>query len=384
MKKLIDLKLKGKVVLLRADVNSDVVRGKVLLGERLKETAKTVKLLKKKGARVVIMGHQGNVGKDDFISLRQHAKLLSQFVKVKFVDDVIGRKAVLSITKLKDGEAILLNNIRFVDDEFFPKKKDNSIVKALLPICDLYVNDAFSVCHRSHTSIVSFPKVLPSACGLLLSKELDSIKKVSMKKCVYILGGAKPETNIKLLKGNKVLACGLFGQTCLVANGKNLGYQNGFLKKATLVKGGYRGFILKLKRRQKNVVTPVDFAVRVENKRKEFSLNEFPLDYQIDDIGSETIKKYVKIIEKAPAIYMKGPAGFSSDKLFSKGTNALLEAVSRCKGFTLVGGGHLSDAIDRSKISKKKFGHISLSGGALLNYVAGEKLAGLKALGWYK
>ena len=99
------------------------------------------------------------------------------------------------------------------------------------------------------------------------------------------------------------------------------------------------------------------------------------------DIGEKTIEKYVEIIKKAPAIYMKGPAGNASDKKYSKGTYAILKAVSECSGFTLIGGGHLSDAIAKSGIDTRKFGHISLSGGALLNYVAGEKLVGLVALG---
>ena len=312
------------------------------------------------------------------------AKFLNKFTKVKFIEDIIGKKAINEINKLRSGDVILLENIRFINDEFFPEKKDNKLLKILAPLFDFYINDAFSVSHRNQTSIVGFPRILPSCAGLLFEKEIKALEKISMKNCLYILGGAKPESNIKLLKGNKVLSCGLFGQMCLVANGKNLGYQNKFLEKATLNKGNYQDFLLKLKKKLKNVLTPMDFAVNFNGKRKEFLLSEFPNDYEIEDIGEETIKKYVYEIKKAKAIYMKGPAGFSQDEKFSKGTVELLKAISKSKAFTLVGGGHLSDTIEKYKLPIKKFSHVSLSGGALLNYIAGEKLPGLEAIGYYK
>lgn len=380
IKTLKDFNLKNKLVLLRADINSDTSKGKVLLSERIIEASKTINELKRRKARVVILAHQGNVGKKDFLNLGQHAKLLSKYTRVKFVPDVCGKKAIGVIREIKNGEAILLDNVRFVKDEFYPKKKNNILLKNLTPLFDLYVNDAFSVCHRDHTSITGFPKNLPSCMGPLVEVELKALGKISMKKCLYVLGGAKPESNIKLLKGNKVLACGLFGQMCLVADGKNLGYQNKYLEKNALVKGDYKKFKSKLKKKLKNVETPIDFAVMKGGSRKEFLLKDFPLEYEIEDIGEKTIEKYVKEIKKAKAIYMKGPAGFSSDKRFAKGTVLLLEVIASSKGFSLVGGGHLRDTIKKYRLPKKKFGHVSLSGGALLNYIAGEKLPGIEAL----
>lgn len=276
LKTLKDFDLKDKRVLVRADINSDVEKGKVQLSERIKEAAVTIKHLKKNKARIVILAHQGNKGKDDFLGLAQHAKFLNKLTKVKFVEDVIGEKAIKAIKNVKSGEAILLDNVRFVEDELNPDKPDNTLIKTLAPLFDLYVNDTFSICHRNHVSIVSFPKVMPACAGLLLEREINALMKISIKKCLYILGGAKPEENIKLLKGNKVLACGLFGQMCLIAKGKDFGYQTEFLKKATLVKGDYGEFLEKLKGKLNNVVMPEDFAVKVNGKRKEFSLEEFP------------------------------------------------------------------------------------------------------------
>lgn len=368
---------KGKSVLLRTDINSDVKNGKVLMSERIKEAAITINELKKKKAKVVIIAHQGTPGKEDFLSLEQHSKLLNKFSKVKFINDIIGEKAVNAISRMKSGEAILLDNLRFIDDEFHPEKEDNKIMK-LAPLFDYYVNDAFSVCHRRQTSIVSFPEVLKSCAGRVLEREVNALKKIKIKECLYILGGAKPADNIKLFKGNKILACGLFGQLCLIAKGKNLGAQNKYLETQKVLT--YE-ILNKLKHKLKNVHTPIDFAVKIKNKRIEVNLHSFPNHFEIYDIGQKTIDKYVKEIKKARSIYMKGPAGDCSSKGFSKGTFAILKAVSECKGFTLIGGGHLSDAIRDSKIPRNKFKHISLSGGALLSYVAGEKLPGLLALG---
>ena len=373
---------KGKRVLLRADLNSDIKDGKILMSERISEAAVTIKELILKKARVCVIAHQGNPGKDDFLGLEQHAVLLNKFVKIKFIKNVIGTEAIDSIKNLKDGEAILLDNIRFLDDELEPNKHPvNRLLKVLAPLFDFYVNDAFSVCHRDHTSISGFPKVLESCAGRLLEKEVKALEKISIKECLYLLGGAKPEENIKLLKGKKVLAGGLFGQLCLVAQGKDLGYQNEFLKKATLIKGDYSQFLSTLKSKLTNVLTPIDFAVDNKGKREEYDLSLFPLGYEIEDIGPKTLKIYIEEIKKAPAIFMKGPFGNNTIKQYAKGTIEILKTASNSKGFSLIGGGHLSEAIEESKIPINKFGHVSLSGGALLNYVAGEKLPGLEALG---
>jgi phosphoglycerate kinase len=374
-----DFDLKGKRVLLRADLNSDVKGGKVVLGERIKEAVRSILALKKKGATVVVLAHQGNPGKADFLSLRQHAKLLNKYIKVKFVADVCGIKAVTAINDLKSREVLLLENVRFVEDEFKPKKWGNILIKNLVPMFDLYVNDAFSVSHREHTSLVRFPKELPSCAGILMEEELKALQKIKVKNCLYVLGGAKPESNAKLLgKGAKVLACGFFGQMCLISQGVDLGYQNDYLRINTLVKGNYNSFLKKLRKNLDGVFMPRDFAVLEKGNRVEYMLEEFPLNIRIDDVGERTLKKYISEVKKARGIYVKGPAGYVGDKRFEKGTVELLRAIAGAKGFSVVGGGHLSDVIAKYKI--KGFDHVSLSGGALARWMAGEKLAGIEAL----
>jgi phosphoglycerate kinase len=377
MKTLNSFNFKNKLVILRADLNSDVHNSKVLISERIRQSAITIKELKKKKARIVIIAHQSRPGKPDFLSLKQHAVLLNKFVKVKFVDDILGKKAEKAIEKLKPGKAVLLENIRMEKDEFKPGKKNNKLLK-LAEKADIYVNDAFSVCHRKQASIILFPKYMKSCAGRLLEKEVTALKKIKIKNSLFVLGGAKPEENLHLLNGKKVLACGLFGQLCLISRGKSLGAQNKYLK-GTIK--DYNKLVRVLKKKQKNVLVPEDFAVKKNNKRRELQVEDFPSKYEIFDIGLNTQKKFVKEIKKAKAIFMKGPAGYCADRKFCKGTVKILKAVAKNKGFSLIGGGHLSDALENSRINKKKFGHISLSGGALLRVVAGEKLPGLEVLG---
>jgi len=246
------------------------------------------------------------------------------------------------------------------------------MVEVLSDHFDFYVNDAFSVCHREQTSIVSFPKKLKSCIGRTMERELKNLDKIKIKDCLFILGGAK-EDNIILLKNDNVLTCGIFGQLCMISRGFNFGAQNEFLKKDIEV-------VEELKKINFTAETPIDFAVKVGNERFELDLEDFPSEYDAYDIGEKTIKEYIKRIKNVKAIFMKGPAGFAEDARFAKGTAALLKAIANSKAKKVLGGGQLSSALKRLKISEKKFDYISLSGGATVHYLAGRKLPGLEAL----
>lgn len=375
MKTINDFNFKSKIVLLRSDLNSNFVNGKILMSERIKEASDTIKLLKAKKAKVVVIAHQGRLGKEDCVSLKFHAKLLSKFTKIKFIDDIFGKKAELAIKNLKQGEAILLENLRFYKEE--EENKKGKLVENLSKWGDVYVNDAFSVCHRNNASIVLLPKLMKACAGPLVVRELTALKKLNLRNTLYILGGAKPEDNVLLLGKNKVLACGLFGQMCLIASGKKLGAQEDYLKKTIK---DYDKLLKELNKKLSKVITPVDFGVKVNGKRKYLDLEDFPSKYEIFDVGPKTRKLFINEIKKAKSIYMKGPVGDFSSKGFEKGTFEILKAVANSRAFSLIGGGHLSDAIAQSKLNKKSFGYISLSGGALLDYVAGKKLPGIEVL----
>jgi|SRR3989344_194618 len=380
MKTLDNFDFTGKKVLLRVDLNSDVINGKVIFGERIKQSALTIKELMKKKAGVVVVAHQGNIGKSDFVSLEQHSKFLNKYIKIKFVKDITGKKAIKEINNLKNGEAILLENIRFEEDEFHIEKGRKNKLFNLVNLIDIYINDAFSVCHREHFSIIGFPKYIKQkGIGRIFEREISALKKIKMKNSLYILGGAKPEDNIKLLnKKNKILTGGLFAHVCLISLGKDLGAQNKYLEKEKILNNDLK---IKLRKKlNKNIIMPIDFAINVNGKRKEISINDLPTKYEILDIGRKTIDMYIKEIKRAQSVYMKGPIGFYQDKKFALGTFKVLEVISKSKEYSLIGGGHLNDAIEKSRIPKNKFDYISLSGGALLNYVAGERIPGIEAL----
>jgi phosphoglycerate kinase len=369
-----DFKLKGKNVLLRIDINSEIVKGKPVMSERISQSAKTIIELKRKKAKVVILAHQGRPEDKDFTSLKAHAKLLNKFVKVNYVSDILGKKALKAIQNLKDGQAILLENIRSIPEELTPKEP-NPIIQTLAPFFDIYVNDAFSVSHRDQTSITGFPKVLESAVGRLMQHELESIEKLNVQNALFILGGEKEE-DIKIIQNcqGKIITCGIFGQLCAIAKGMNFGAQNKFLKEKI------EKIVPKLQPLANRITTPRDFAVKAKGQRKELKAEEFPSNYEIFDIGEETINYYVKEIKKAKTILMKGTAGYCEEKQFCKGTRALYKAIANSKAFKVLGGGHASTALKQFKIPKSKFNYISLSGGAFVSYLAGEKLPGLEVL----
>jgi phosphoglycerate kinase len=374
-KTLDDFDFNGKLVLLRCDLNSDVRNGKVVTSDRIKESAKTISELRKKNAKVVVIAHQGRPGKKDFISLKQHAKLLSKFTKVKFVKDVIGRRSISEIENLKTGEAVLLENVRELKEEFDSGKKKNKFIEILLDVgFDIYINDAFSVSHREQTSVTGFPRyIMEKGIGRVMEKELKALEKLGLKNCLYILGGAKPEDNVKLLNKNNIFASGFFDHLCLIAKGYELGKQREFLKDNLKL-------IPQIKKNIKKIKTSVDFIVRSGNKVKVVDLNDLPVNSRLYDIGPKTLDEIKKEINKYKFVFMKGPVGLFQEKEFSVGTVGVLKALAKHKGKVILGGGHLNTALEQYKINKKSFEHISLAGGALIQYLAGEKLPGLEVL----
>jgi len=368
-----DFELKGKRVLVRADLNSPIIKGNVEMNERIKQHALTLKELSEKEAKVVVLAHQGRPGDEDYTeSMEQHAKLLSRTVKVDYVNDLIGDEALNRIKNTKDGEVLLLKNVRSFDEEFKPSP-GNVIVKTLAPMFDLFVSDAFSVLHRDQTSVTSFAQVLTSCVGRVLEKELSAVKNLQNKKMIYILGGAKPEDNIILARdtrAEKVLSTGIFSLLCLMAKDYKLGKEEELLEKK---------LVPEIKKIIGKIETPVDLAF-YEKGRKEVDLEKLPVDKEILDIGKKTVEKYKEEIRKAEAVFMKGPAGKFEQKGFEKGTLGILKAIASSKCFSLIGGGHSSHLIESFNIRKDKFSHISLAGGALIAFLAGEKLPGLEVL----
>ncbi|MEM2455522.1 MAG: phosphoglycerate kinase [Candidatus Bathyarchaeia archaeon] len=393
-----DFGVKGKVVLVRVDFNSpvDPQTKKIIDDTRIRAHGETtIKELSEKGAKVVILAHQGRPGDPDFIPLEQHAKILERVLgkPVKYVDDVFGDKAKKAIRELKDGEILVLDNVRN-----FPREaKDappeehakSDLVANLAPLADLFVNDAFAAAHRSHASIVGFTVVLPSAAGRIMEKELRALGRVMEnpeKPCIYILGGAKADDSLRISKyvlenniADYVLTAGITGHLFLVAKGYDLGKPNmEFLEKNKLLDlvPGIKELISKYPTR---IETPVDLAIEVDGKRREIALAELPTNYPIYDIGAKTIERYTELIMKAKSIVFSGPPGVFEKEEFRKGTRALFEAMASSRAFTLVGGGHSIAAVQSLGLADK-MSYISTAGGALIEFLMGKKLPGVVAL----
>ncbi|MEM5773003.1 MAG: phosphoglycerate kinase [Candidatus Aenigmatarchaeota archaeon] len=393
-----DFELKGKTVLLRADLNAPYNKEERRIEdcERIREHAKTIQFLIENRAKVVILAHQGRKGDEDFTSLEQHSKLLSKHLgkEVKFVDDVIGERALNEIKNLKEGEALLLDNVRFLDEETQEKGLEehakSKLVQTLAPLADFFVQDAFSASHRSHASIVGFALVLPTIAGKVMEKELSSVEKVLQASGnVFILGGAKPDDCLNIMEHflenrlefmEKILTCGTVGEILLTAKGYKLGEptlkffeQKGFLDLIPQARKLLEKYEMKIE-------IPKDVAVEENGKRKEVNVKELPCDAMILDIGSETIRNYIEIIRKARSIVMKGPPGVYEKKGFEIGTREILEAIASSKAFSLIGGGDTGLAIEKLGIEKEKFSYISLGGGALITYLSGKPMSGIEAL----
>jgi phosphoglycerate kinase len=393
-----DVKVKDKVVLVRVDFNSpvDPQSKKVLDDARIRAHGETtIKELAEKGARVVILAHQGRKGDPDFIPLKQHAQILSKVLgkPVKYVDDVFGQKAKEAIKNLKNGEILVLENVRTYAGETkegTPEEHAKTeLVKNLAPLANLFVNDAFAAAHRAHVSIIGFTTVLPSAAGRIMERELKSLGKVlenPEKPCVFILGGAKADDSLEISRyvlnnriADSVLTGGVVGHVFLAAKGFNLGKPNtDFLEKKELM-GLVPGIRELMEKYPDKIKTPKDVAVEVSGKRKEISVDELPADYPIFDIGAKTVEDYAKIIRNAKSIVVSGPMGVFENSEFVYGTRRIFEEIANSKAFSLAGGGHTIAALQELGLSNK-ISYVSTAGGALIEFLMGKKLPGVVAL----
>lgn len=386
----------GKCAFVRVDMNCpvDEQTKKVEPSERIAGHAQTVRELSDKGAKVVVLAHQGRKGDYDCISLSQHSFLLGDACKkpVKFVDDVCGAKAKAAIRALAPGEILLLDNVRFLDDETkyktIEENEKSTIVRELSPLCEVFVLDAFSAAHRAQASIVGF-HLKPVVAGRVMQHELEALSKLKnpARPVAFIFGGAKPEDSIGIMaqwlqegKIDYALTCGLLGVLMIVASGREVGKSLELLKEKKALDYLPQAKQLLLKYKGK-ILIPEDVAVDQNGKRKELAIYELPSTNSIMDIGKKTTKKYSDALSTAKTIMVNGPAGVYENEEFAYGTKALLKAVEKSGAFSVMGGGHTLSALDKFSINKKKLGYVSLAGKALIEYLSGAELPGVKILG---
>jgi len=393
-----DFNLKNKTVLVRVDFNSplDPKTKQIINDKRIRAHADaTISELVKKGAKTVILAHQGRPGDADFIPLNQHAELLGKALNmtVKYVDDVFGEKAQNAIKALKSGEVLVLGNVRGVSNEQnkgTPEEHSKTeFVKNLAPLADVFINDAFAAAHRAHVSMVGFTAVLPSAAGRIMERELKALGKVleaPEKPSVFVIGGAKGDDSLDISRyvlkndiADYVLTGGVIGHIFLVAKGVDLGKPNmQFLEKKELM-GLVPGIKELMNEYPGAVIVPVDLAMEVDQKRQEITVDKLPTNYAILDIGTETAKKFSEIILKAKTIVVSGPVGVFENPEFKKGSQMVLEAAAASEGFSLVGGGHTVAAVENLGLADK-MSYVSTAGGALIEFLMGKQLPGVVAL----
>lgn len=388
-----DFTVNNMRILMRVDINSPMdPKGNILDDKRFRSHLETLRALE--DAKVVLLAHQSRAGKKDFTTLEAHSKILSKLLHrdVAYVDDIFGSHAREIIKSLEPGEILLLENTRFYSEENINRSPEehakSHMVRRLAPLFDLYINDAFAVSHRSHLSVVGFTEVLPSAAGLLMEKEIDSLDKGikgGEHPSIFVLGGTKADDSINVIQNvldrggvDQILVTGVVGTVFQIASGIQVGDKNekfvaglDYMDQVPVAKKLLEKFSDKIQ-------VPKDVALDKDGDRLEVGVNYLPKEFQIADIGLETIVDFSKKIKEAKIVVMNGTAGIFEQKNFALGTIELLQAATEA-GFSIAGGGHTSAAIEHLKLDKK-FSHVSTGGGASITYLSGDALPGIEAL----
>lgn len=394
----------GKTVLCRVDMNQPVDRQTDTLKStaRIEACVPTLRELSDKGAKLVVLAHQGSdIEYKNFYCTRPHAKVLAQLLDrpVRWIDDVCGPTARQMIRELKDGDILLLDNVRYVSEEqtlfetrlhlTHDQQAKTLLVEKLAPLADLYVCDAFAAAHRDQPSLCGFEQVLPSAMGRLFEKEycvISELMAAPAKPCVFVLGGSKisdaflmMETVLSGGAADTVLTGGLVGNILLAAKGEAIG--QGSLD--FIYKSNYGEFIEKAKtiyaRYADKIVLPADLGYVENGVRRECRIGAVPTEICAVDIGSETARQYESIILAAKTVFVNGPMGIFEQPETELGTKTVFEALGNTAGYTVVGGGDSVTAAAKYQV-KNKLGYVCTGGGALIRFLTGEELPVVKAL----
>lgn len=388
-----DFDFEGKVTLTRVDLNCplDPKTNEFLDDRRIIRHSNTIKELKDKGAKTVVLAHQGRPGSKDFTTTEKHAKRLGEIIgdNVEYVPDLIGPMVKERINKLKNGEIILLENVRFLAEELLKRPSDvqatTHFIKTLSPISDYYVNDAFAAAHRSQPSLVGFSETLPCCAGRIMENEIKMLNKAIYSKkrpSIFVTGGSKVNSSLKAIDKfldreicDKILTSGMVANIFLVAKHYEISgieYMKDYSKLVSSARNLLEKYGAKIE-------IPVDLALDHHGKRMEVSLSELPLPYRVGDIGMGTIARYKYLIMNAKQIIANGPAGIFEQEIFATGTNDYVQAIADSESFSVIGGGHIATAISTMKLDDH-VSHISTGGGACILYLAGESLPAIVAL----
>lgn len=384
-----DLSIKGKKVFIRTDFNVPLDDNlKITDDRRIRSSLPTINYAIDEGAKVILASHLGRPkGKvDPRFSMAPVVKRLQRLLnkEVLFAPDCIGSQVENLVSRMKDGDVLLLENLRFHAEE---EKNDETFSKALSKLADYYINDAFGAAHRAHSSIVGITKFLPSAAGFLLKKEIEYLKGVvenPIRPLVAILGGAKVSGKIGVLenlanKVDKVIVGGGMAYTFL----KAMGYEIGDSMVETDMLDMAANIIESLKKNNVKFYLPVDcvIAQSIEPgaETKIVTSQEIPKGWRGLDIGPASVKLFSEALHNAKSIIWNGPMGVFEVDAFSRGTIAIAHSVADAYALTIVGGGDTDYAIHRAGVSDA-ITFISTGGGASLQLLEGKDLPGISTL----
>jgi 3-phosphoglycerate kinase len=385
-----DIDVKGKRVLVRVDFNVPVDdNGNITDDRRIKAALPTIKKLANSGAKVILVSHFGRPkgGPDNKYRMDNIGKRLGELLDkpVVKVNDSIGDEPKKAIADLPFGGVLLLENVRFYKEE---EANDDAFAGKLAELADLYVNDAFGTAHRAHASTEGVAKFLkPAMAGYLMQKEIDIMGKAlenPERPFIAILGGAKVSDKLGVItnlleKVNTLIIGGGMAYTFLKAQGLEIGKSLLDAEKIGFVKE----MMAKAKAKGVKLLLPVDNMVtdnfKAPTVTKTVTSENIPADMQAVDIGPETMKLYSQEILGAKTVIWNGPMGVFETPRFAVGTKAIAEALSNCKGTTIVGGGDSAAAVEQMGYADKVT-HVSTGGGASLEFLEGIELPGIAAL----
>ncbi len=380
--------LKGQRVLVRVDFNVPMDKEKKITDDtRIKASLPTIKYLSDKGAKVILVSHLGRPsGVTEDLRLNPIAKRLEELLKKKVLklDDSVGEEVEQAISKMNNGDVVLLENIRFYKEE---EANDEQFARKLAELADIYVNDAFGTAHRAHASTAGVAQFLPAYAGFLIQKELDIMGKAltdPKRPFVAIIGGAKISTKIAVLKNllNKVdtlIIGGGMVYTFLKAKGLEIGkslVEDKSIDQANI-------FMAQAEAGKAKVIFAKDVVVASEMSDKAVTkvvkVDQIPPDMMGVDAGPETIKIIKDEIKKAGTVVWNGPVGVFEIPKFAKGTNEIAKAMADSKAVTIIGGGDSAAAVEAAGVADK-ITHISTGGGASLEFLEGKELPGIAVL----
>jgi phosphoglycerate kinase len=344
MKRIKDFEVKDKKVLVRCDFNVPLSDGGEILDDaKIREALPTLQYLLDNGAKIIITTHLGEPKGVVVESLKLNgvSQRLSELIKepVKKLNDCIGNDVDMAVANMQPGEIIMLENVRFHKEE---TDNDPNFAKQLASLADMYVNEAFDVCHRNHASVALVPTFLPHAAGLLLEKEvgvLHQIMQQPMRPMVAIIGGKKVETKAQFVD-----------PFCAFAD---LVIVSGLIKQELIDKK-----------------IPLQYPEKVMGPKDNLDAL---------DIGDEDIARITQRILQAKTIFWNGPFGKYEDEVYSAGTKAIAKAIIDSRAYSVIGGGETLAFLHKEGV-QDEFSYVSTAGGAMLEFLSGQELPGLKVL----